>query len=93
MTTPKSYTVPSGVAAANFLRSGMASRPPTPKIYECDRTLDNVPRTVHLDEICRGFAIATFCLARGEREIEFVEIQILRHGRSFGHDLEWVLSR
>jgi len=54
MTMPKSYTVPSGVAAANFLRSGLASRLPTPKIYEYDRTLDNVPRTVHLDEICRG---------------------------------------
>ena len=57
MTTPKSYTVPSGVASANFLCSGLASRLPTPKI--CG-TLDNVPGTVHLDEVCRKDEVLTF---------------------------------
>ena len=37
---------PSGVAPANFLRSGSASRLPTPKICEYDRILDNFPGNI-----------------------------------------------
>lgn len=87
----KSHTVPCGVAAAKFLCTGLASRLPTAKICDySDRTLDNVPGTVHLDEVCRRDEVLRCLIWLGGGEIEF---RILRHVRGFGHDLEWVVFR
>lgn len=88
----KSHTVPSGVAAVNSLRYGSDSRLPTAKIHEYDRTLDNVPGNIFMNFVER-MRLCDVWFGSGEREIEFVERQILRHGRSFGHDLEWVAFR
>ena len=51
---------------ANFIRSGLASRLPTPKIYEYDYTLDNVQGMYILMKFVEGTRFFTmFGLARG----------------------------
>ena len=72
MTTLESYTVPSGVAAANSLRSGSASRLPTRKICEYDRTVDDVPGHILMNFV-EGMRFCDIWFGSGEQEIEFAE--------------------
>ena len=85
------WTVPSGVAVAKFMRSGLASRLPTPNIYEYDYTLDNVQGMYTLMKIVEGTRFCDVRFGSGEREIEFAERQILRHGSTIwnGYSAGW----